>query len=483
MKYILGLVLLLFFEGSCCYASSTKYDIEIKGDLLSDSLDREEVTLVYYDLYSSKGAMHEANSYVLKIHHGKFSASFNMNDHYGYINIILPEQCQGDNVSSTLFLVEKGQRVTLTVRNDKMQFIGADAHKFNCQLEIRSVIPEFGSYTNADPDYFRKYKADSERTLQKQLIILKSYKGKMSAGFYCILEANIFYKNCYSTAVFLNFNNELDDSITNRKRTIFFDVFLKESSVNSYDAECLTNSYSYVDFIYFKELYYLQEKLKRQRSREDIIYQLVNSIKNNYGGIIRDRILTVALTTKTKGSDSAYYYIDTALAIVHEPISRNILNEVKLTKMQGVTAYNFQLKDTVDKIISLSDFRGKVVIVDYYFTGCSGCATLAKAMKPVLNYFKGNENVKFVSIDVDKSLKMFKDAVKSGIYTHPESVNLYTEGRGMDHEVIKYYKITSMPTLMVIDKEGRILSSDPPLPNLEDSTRTNAFIELISSAI
>jgi hypothetical protein len=46
---------------------------------------------------------------------------------------------------------------------------------------------------------------------------------------------------------------------------------------------------------------------------------------------------------------------------------------------------------------------------------------------------------------------------RNRIFSVASALQLYTEGRRYDHPIIKLAKVVSYPTLIVLDKEGRIV--------------------------
>jgi protein SCO1/2 len=65
---------------------------------------------------------------------------------------------------------------------------------------------------------------------------------------------------------------------------------------------------------------------------------------------------------------------------------------------------NMQFTNQFGKKVSFSDLRGKIIVIDFFFTRCpSICPQLAKAMKRLQNSFTNNNDsiVQFVSISVD----------------------------------------------------------------------------------
>ena len=64
---------------------------------------------------------------------------------------------------------------------------------------------------------------------------------------------------------------------------------------------------------------------------------------------------------------------------------------------------NMQFINQFGKKVSFNDLRGKIIVLDFFFTRCpSVCPQLAKAMKRLQNSFTRNDSiVQFVSVTVD----------------------------------------------------------------------------------
>lgn len=133
-------------------------------------------------------------------------------------------------------------------------------------------------------------------------------------------------------------------------------------------------------------------------------------------------------------------------------------NSLKEILRPGKPFYNFNLTDTNGLNHSLRDLRGKVVILDFWFTGCGACRTLVSALSKIEGKVK-NDKIQFVSINVDQTISRWKTGI--GIFSVPSALQLYTGGQRYDHPVIKFAKVTSYPTLIVLDKEGRIVGRPP----------------------
>jgi thiol-disulfide isomerase/thioredoxin len=126
---------------------------------------------------------------------------------------------------------------------------------------------------------------------------------------------------------------------------------------------------------------------------------------------------------------------------------------------KGAPAYNFSYPDTEGKKVSLSDLKGKVVVVDIWATWCGPCVKEIPYLKELSEALKG-QDVSFVSISVDepKDLQKWKNYVKKEVL---DGVQL-NDSAG---EILAYYVIPGIPRFMVFDKAGNIISIDAPRPS------------------
>lgn len=125
----------------------------------------------------------------------------------------------------------------------------------------------------------------------------------------------------------------------------------------------------------------------------------------------------------------------------------------------GNPFFNFSLPDTNGMIHSLSEFKGKVLVIDFWFTGCSGCRQMAPALDLIDNKLKGH-NVKFISVNVDTKETWLKGI---GQYSSKGSLQLYTMEQKFHHPIIKSLNVLAYPTLFVVDRNGN-LAGIPPDP-------------------
>ncbi|HYG40524.1 MAG TPA: redoxin domain-containing protein [Cytophagales bacterium] len=138
----------------------------------------------------------------------------------------------------------------------------------------------------------------------------------------------------------------------------------------------------------------------------------------------------------------------------------------------GKKAPDFTVEDLDGKKVSLSDLKGKVVYLSFWFSGNSPSHTLINKLKVVKEHFKDNNNVVFLSVSIDSREVLYRTVTSYKI----QGYHCFTEGKGMDHPIISLYKVTRFPKNCIIDKTGNFYSTLPPDSPLE-------LIPMIDNAI
>jgi len=116
----------------------------------------------------------------------------------------------------------------------------------------------------------------------------------------------------------------------------------------------------------------------------------------------------------------------------------------------GKPAPDFTLNSENGKAVSLADFRGKVVLLDFWGVHCGPCiADFGDAVPKVHEKYKG-KNVVFLNICVEDTEENWKEAIKK---YKVEGVNVFAKDWS-DNPVCKAYGIESIPHYILIDKDG-----------------------------
>ena len=155
-------------------------------------------------------------------------------------------------------------------------------------------------------------------------------------------------------------------------------------------------------------------------------------------------------------------------------------------------AYPFSLQDSEGREVRASDFKGKLMVLEFWFTGCVPCIALARSMEPVVDYFDDREDIVFVSINLDRDRERWLNSLQNGAmlyggfnqhvdYVHPKAISLSTQPLGFEHLITNYYGIRGAPALIIVGKEGEILNRNPLRPGLARNESVSEFITLLES--
>ena len=130
-----------------------------------------------------------------------------------------------------------------------------------------------------------------------------------------------------------------------------------------------------------------------------------------------------------------------------------------LSKLGSVKAKEFTLKNILGQQVSLSSLKNKIVVLDFWATWCGPCIASFPAMQLAINKYKDDSSVVFLFIDVWENTipQKMKETVAKFMKDNNYSFNVLFDTENI---VVNAYKIKGIPTKIVIDKLGNIVSFD-----------------------
>ncbi len=124
--------------------------------------------------------------------------------------------------------------------------------------------------------------------------------------------------------------------------------------------------------------------------------------------------------------------------------------EPKQVAMPGQKAPNFVLRGIDGKRVSLDDFKGKVVLIEFWATWCPPCRASIPEMEALYKEFLGKDfELVGISIDDPADSSVVKEFVKEYNMPYPVALD--------DGKVSKTYGVVSIPTLYLLDRDHRIV--------------------------
>lgn len=128
-------------------------------------------------------------------------------------------------------------------------------------------------------------------------------------------------------------------------------------------------------------------------------------------------------------------------------------------KMLDEQAPNFNVTDIKGKKVSLSDFKGKVVVLDFWATWCGPCKKSLPAMQMLVNKYRKDPNVKFLFIHTWETVSDPKSDAVNYLLTHKLDLPLYMDLKNPDtkkNPAVSSFGVDGIPAKFVIDGSGKI---------------------------
>jgi thiol-disulfide isomerase/thioredoxin len=118
-------------------------------------------------------------------------------------------------------------------------------------------------------------------------------------------------------------------------------------------------------------------------------------------------------------------------------------------------APDWTLPDLDDKPVQFADFKGKVVVMDFWGSWCGPCRTELPHYQALYDRYKNSHDVAFISLNwehAETAEKHQQTALKFMTLSH------YTFPVVYDHDgsAVKNYGIQGFPTVFLIDRTGKI---------------------------
>ena len=132
--------------------------------------------------------------------------------------------------------------------------------------------------------------------------------------------------------------------------------------------------------------------------------------------------------------------------------------------------FEWSLKDINGEHVNLKDHKGKVIFINLWATWCPPCVGEMPEIQKLYDKFKDNDDVAFFLITND-SFEKIKSFINKRAYSFP----VYKE---LSQTPIPF-RVKSIPTTFVIDKEGKLVIKKTGAANWGGSKTIKIINELL----
>lgn len=117
-------------------------------------------------------------------------------------------------------------------------------------------------------------------------------------------------------------------------------------------------------------------------------------------------------------------------------------------------ALNFKVTDLQNRIFELSQNKGKVIALVFFYNNCSPCIPMLDDLQELCNQYK-EKKVEIVALNPVDS-KIGEEEMQSFVQEH--NINYYV-AQIPKYTVEEMYLVRYFPTIFIIDKKGRVVYS------------------------
>jgi thiol-disulfide isomerase/thioredoxin len=385
-----------------------------------------------------------------------------------------------------LYLLEPGDNVNISYEKNEIKFSGTGSLKFNCIYNLERLRPIINQneqslikplpLSSVTDQVFGiksivKNFEEHDVILKLRLDSLEKYKSNLSKEAYSLIKSEVIIEDWISKLRLFSGEYKYLASLIANPSISKGDIILIDSELIKYK-NYYTKIFGSISETQYKIEHFniaskrLPELIVRKEQCDSSYLQrkystsIYEALKRKYKGYLRDKVICFYFFNVYGRSKSFENDLEDALTIVTDKNCRKILNDF-ISRKNGTSAYAFtDLEDINGLKHSFSDFRGKVIFIDFFFSSCGGCRIFYQnQVRNAELHFQNDSDVVFLTISVDKDKNRWNDGIKSGKYTSDSLknvINLYTNGFGPDHPIIEYYKIWAYPHPILIDRKGLI---------------------------
>lgn len=130
-------------------------------------------------------------------------------------------------------------------------------------------------------------------------------------------------------------------------------------------------------------------------------------------------------------------------------------NTTKASTTQNITkvkAIDFKLKDLEGNELSLSDLKGKNVLLNFWATWCPPCKSEMPEIEKLYQETKKGDLV-IIAVEIGEPLSTVKPFINNNKYNFKVLLD-------SDQSVATKYGISAIPTSYFIDKDGNVISKN-----------------------
>ena len=127
----------------------------------------------------------------------------------------------------------------------------------------------------------------------------------------------------------------------------------------------------------------------------------------------------------------------------------------QLSLQPGKTPPDFTATTIEDQHIQLADYRGKVVLLDFWATWCGPCIAELPNVKRVYEKYR-DKGFRIISISLDREKQTLRQFVEQREIRWPQ---IYDADREADKQIARRYGVNAIPQMILVGRDGKIIDT------------------------
>lgn len=183
----------------------------------------------------------------------------------------------------------------------------------------------------------------------------------------------------------------------------------------------------------------------------DFIYQHLHSPVTLY--IIKFSMVPTFTT------DVIQTFLDAVPHDLHKlPIYKELVNDVRAANLKvGAEAPDLSGFTPEGVELSLSDFRGKYVFIDFWASWCAPCRREIPYLKEALAYSDNSDRFVVLSYSIDSKRPDWVNCIEKNQLVHKNWIHISTL-KGWNSDGIKLFSVKGVPFTALIDPDGNVVA-------------------------
>ena len=178
--------------------------------------------------------------------------------------------------------------------------------------------------------------------------------------------------------------------------------------------------------------------------------RIVEAFDDTRGGYQSDVTYTLKRMSYGASPDARLFRVPSGNMIEVKQLSP--WNAARIQKqLAGNPAPALTVTDLHGNQLALANFRGKVVLLDFWTTWCPPCRADAQALEKLYRAYSAKD-VTIIGISVNEDRSVVEKFLGEHPHTYP--IVLTTE-----NEMPRSYQIATFPTYIVIDRDGTVITA------------------------